>query len=341
MVERGTPGGIIRDAEKFLDWAAKKDDLDQAYPHEAENEYEETMEGGRVGGSASIREGRVPGQEIHEESKRDAYVDIGTETEEPGETSAETQGNPGLISSALSTVSAGVSMLAPSIITSSSSSPASGETSTSTVGTETLPSTTKSLNPTEKRPAPTEKNPVPTRDTTPDTDLDYDDDAASIASFATARSNDPDMFSINSNISLSNPSTSNPSTHEEKALARLLKEKAKLVEKLERQRSRERKKRSKDDEREHKLLEKHMREVEKREARYNKEIEKARKREEKRLAKQSKEQREVEELKKVVEGLTKENLGLRERVEELEGRGRRRGEREAVQQTEGEKVEVV
>lgn len=68
-----------------------------------------------------------------------------------------------------------------------------------------------------------------------------------------------------------------------------------------------------------------MREVEKREARYNKEIEKAKKREEKKVAKQTKEQRELEELKKVVEGLTKENLRLRE---ELEGREKRRVEKE-------------
>lgn len=301
MVERGTPGGIVKDAEKFLDWAANQEGLEEEYPEEAE--YMETMEGEKLADSDSIKAGVVPGQQIQQESKQ--------RPAEEGESSTGAGGE-GLLSSAVSAVSAGVSMLTPSIITSSSSSPANGETTPnpSTVG-DTPPSTVKE---------------------DPDTDADYsDDDAGSIASFATARSNDPDNISINSEVSSSTPSGAHaPSTHEEKALARLLREKAKLAEKLERQRSRERKKRSKDDEREQKLLEKHMREVEKREARYNKEIEKAKKREEKRKkSKETKQNREVEELKKVVEGLTRENLALREKVEELEGRGRRSEKEEA------------
>lgn len=324
MVERGTPGGIIKDAEKFLEWAAKKHELDEEYPDEVENEYEETMEGARVGDSLSMKEGRVPGQEMHKESKK-VVVDTSTETEESLEKSAITasQENPGLISSALSTVSAGVSMLAPSVITSTSSaapSPVNGTTSTTSI-----PSPQNDETPTTTVPNYAET--VPTG-TDADPDDDDDDDEASIASFATARSNDPDNFSLVSGISSSTTPTTHASTHEEKALVRLLREKAKLTEKLERQRSRERKKRSKDDEREQKLLEKHMREVEKREARYNKEIEKAKKREEKKVAKQTKEQRELEELKKVVEGLTKENLRLREKVEELEGREKRGVEKE-------------
>lgn len=152
-------------------------------------------------------------------------------------------------------------------------------------------------------------------DISSDTAQEYtSDDTASCASFATAFSGDGSL------------PPGAPHTPEEKALARLLREKVKLAEKLHRQRSRERRKRSKNDEREEKLLEKHVHEVEKREARYNREIKRARKREEKRKGKQSK---EVLELKSVVEALTRQNLGLMERVAELEGRGRRRGEKEA------------
>lgn len=234
MVERGTPGGIIKDAERFLDWAAGNHNLAE-YPSDAEPEHEETHAGD-------------PGADHTQADAREHPV-------------SEPRG------------------LDPS-------------------GPEVAPTTTS-------------HPPNNGSDTAPE---DISDDTASCASFATARSGDSSL------------PAAPPRTPEEKALARLLREKAKLTEKLHRQRSHERRKRSKDDEREGKLLEKHMREVEKREARYNREMERVRKREEKRKGKQSK---EVIELKGVVEALTRQNLELIERVGELEGRGRRRGEREA------------
>lgn len=234
MVERGTPGGIIKDAERFLDWAAGNHNLAE-HPSDAEPGREETRASN-------------PGADHTQEEAPEHPVS------EPRE----------LDSSVL----------------------------------EVAPTTASHL-------------PNNGLDTAPE---DTSDDTASCASFATARSGDSSL------------PVAPPHTPEEKALARLLREKAKLTEKLRRQRSHERKKRSKDDEREEKLLEKHMREVEKREARYNKEMERVRKREEKRKGKQS---REVIELKGVVEALTRQNLELIERVGELEGRGRRGEDREA------------
>ena len=111
-------------------------------------------------------------------------------------------------------------------------------------------------------------------------------------------------------------------THEEKALNRLLREKSKLSAKLAKQMEKEERKRSKDGEKEKKLLEKHLKEVEKREDRYRKDIEKAKRREEKRVRKEGRDRREIGELKRVVEGLTRENLDLRARVEELEKKER-------------------
>lgn len=300
MVERGTPGGIVKDADKFLEWAAAQTGLEDGYPEDEESG--EMAEGSRVGGgSGDGGEQQVHGQELYDASKR--------EPQHPPETShsnltpqgPEDQSQGGLLSSAVSAVSAGVSMLTPSVMSTS--------TTPSEHGTPTASTTTHDdlLTPPSTTPAAT-------------TPSHSDDDAASIASFATALSPE-DTTSITS----ASASISAPSTPEDKALARLLREKAKLCEKLERQRSRERRKRSKDEEREQKLLEKHMKEIEKREARYQKDVEKARKREEK---KRSKEMKEVVELKSVVEGLTKENLALRERVGVLEAREKER-EREA------------
>lgn len=231
MVERGTPSGIIKDAERFLDWAAGNHNLAE-HPSDAEPGREETH------ASADHTQEEAPEHPVPEPRELDSSV----------------------------------LEVAP---TTASHPPNNGS------------------------------------DTAPE---DTSDDTASCASFATARSGDSSL------------PAAPPHTPEEKALARLLREKAKLTEKLRRQRSHERKKRSKDDEREEKLLEKHMREVEKREARYNKEMERVRKREEKRKGKQS---REVIELKGIVEALTRQNLELIERVGELEEKGRRREEREA------------
>lgn len=238
MVERGTPGGIVRDAEKFFNWAAANHTLTES------------------------------SAESSAESTSDAVPELEKPIASPAAAEHTQEAVPGpeprdLISSA------------PSIIPTIAGYPLD-------ISSDTAPEYT-------------------------------DDDTVSRASFATAYSGDGSV--------LAGP----PHTPEEKALARLLREKAKLAEKLYRQRSRERRKRSKDDEREEKLLEKHVHEVEKREARYNREIERARKHEEKRKGKQSK---EVLELKNVVEALMRQNLGLMERVTKLEERERRRGGRE-------------
>ncbi|CUS11184.1 unnamed protein product [Tuber aestivum] len=299
MVERGTPGSIVRDAEKFLDWAGKHEDLANYYLEE--EEAGEACAGAGIGESNKLREGAIPGQQRHEESKQDTgATDPDSRREDPAT-------GHGLISSAINTLSAGVASGVPSVIYTPST------TATST-------------------PAPSG---TPTKLTGSTSDNDASDDGfdtTSLNTFTTAIS----IGSYTGNIyppsssassvhttSATTASRHHPhTTHEEKALNRLLREKSKLSAKLAKQMEKEERKRSKDGEKEKKLLEKHLKEVEKREDRYRKDIEKAKRRVEKRERKEGRDRREIGELKKIVEGLTRENLDLRARVEELERKER-------------------
>jgi len=291
MVERGTPGSIVRDAEKFLDWAETHEDLANDYP-----EVEETVEaevGASLGESDELREGTVPGQQKHEESKQDIGA---TDSDSQWEERAM---DGGLIFSALG---------APPVIY--------------TPGTTTASSPAPSVTPTQLTGSTSDNNNA----------LDDKSDATSLNTFTTAIStgsytgNMPPPSSSASSVHTTPSITTGRhrphTTHEEKALNRLLREKSKLSAKLAKQMEKEERKRSKDGEKEKKLLEKHLKEVEKREDRYRKDIEKAKRDEEKRERKEGRNRREIGELKRVVEGLTRENLDLRARVEELERKER-------------------
>ncbi|PWW79557.1 hypothetical protein C7212DRAFT_362016 [Tuber magnatum] len=306
MVERGTPGSIVRDAEKFLDWVEKHEDLANDYL--GEEEVGEAHSGASLGESDERREGTIPGQQKREESK----LDIGTM--DPDFEGEERATGKGLISLAIDTLSAGVAAVVPSVIY--------------------TPSTTATCT-----PAPPG---TPTQFTGSTSGNDASDDrfdATSLNTFTTAVS----AGSYTGNISLPSsassihstpPATTSPrqphTAHEEKALNRLLREKSKLSAKLAKQMEKEERKRSKDGEKEKKLLEKHLKEVEKREGRYRKDIEQAKRRDEKRERKEGRDRREIGELKKIVEGLTRENLDLRLRVEELERKETRRANGERV-----------
>lgn len=299
MVERGTPGSIVKDAEKFLDWAEAHEDLANDYP-----EVEEAVEvdaGASLGESDELREGVVSGQQKHEESKQEIGATDSNSQWEKRATNGE------LISSAIDTLSAGAAAVVPSAI----------YTPSTTVASSPAPSGT----------------PTQLTGSTSDNDAEDDkSDAASLNTFTTAISAgsytgnlSPPSSSASSMHTSPSTSTSQHhphSTHEEKALNRLLREKSKLSAKLAKQMEKEERKRSKDGEKEKKLLEKHLKEVEKREDRYRKDIEKAKRREEKRVRKEGRDRREIGELKRVVEGLTRENLDLRARVEELEKKER-------------------
>jgi len=289
MVERGTPGSIVRDAEKFLDWAETHEDLANDYP-----EVEEAVEaeaGASLGESDELREGMVSGQKKHEKSKEDiGATDSNSQWEERA-----TDG--GLIYPAI-----GASSVIYTPSTTAASSPAPSVTPTQLTGS------------------------------TSDNALDDKSDAASLNTFTTAISAGSYTGNIHPSSSSASSMHTTPSTaasrhhphttHEEKALNRLLREKSKLSAKLAKQMEKEERKRSKDEEKEKKLLEKHLKEVEKREDRYRKDIEKAKRGEEKRERKEGRNRREIVELKRVVEGLTRENLDLRARVEELERKER-------------------
>ncbi|KAG0638353.1 hypothetical protein HOY80DRAFT_175581 [Tuber brumale] len=294
MVERSTPGSIVRDAEKFLDWAEKHEDLANDYP-----EVEEAGEadaGAGLGESDELREGTIPGQQKYEESKQD----IGAPDLDSW--GGERATGEDLISSGVNTLSAGVAAVVPPVIYTPSTTVAS---SLAPPGTPTLLAGSISGNDAS----------------------DDRSDTASLNTFTTAISTGSYTGNISPPSSSASSIHTTPSTttgrrphatHEEKALNRLLREKSKLSAKLAKQMEKEERKRSKDGEKEKKLLEKHLKEVEKRENRYRKDIEKAKRKEEKRERKEGRDRREIGELKKIVEGLTRENLDLRARVEELE-----------------------
>ncbi|RPA93928.1 hypothetical protein L873DRAFT_1815277 [Choiromyces venosus 120613-1] len=123
MVERGTPGSIVRDAEKFLDWAEQHEDLANDYPED--EEAEEADAGASIGGLDDLREGTIPGQRKHEESKRDIGVTY------PDSEEGQAKGG-GLISSAIDTLSTGVAAVTPSVIYTPSTTVASSPTPSAT-----------------------------------------------------------------------------------------------------------------------------------------------------------------------------------------------------------------
>lgn len=285
MVERGTPGSIVKDAEKFLDWVAENDELAIDYSDEDADTgvgavEPESIAIGGVGPERSIDDGLLASAGVRPTTPPPVYTPIATTA----------------------------------LATPTSSPP--------------------------RRASPTSG---------------YDgSNASSPATFTTAL--DTDMYRGTVSPPAS-PASSiyRSSAQEEIGLSQLLREKSRLAARLSKEIEREEKKRTKQQEQEKKMLEKNIKDIEKREEKYRKDIEKGKRKEEKRERKDGlkevkeikdvekreekyrrdmekvkrKEDRrerkdslkEVRELKGVVEGLTRENMDLRTRVEKLEGKG--------------------
>jgi flagellar biosynthesis GTPase FlhF len=284
MVERGTPGGIVKDAQKFIEWCRQAKHLDDIPEFSVLATTKEQEQGSRIGQDSNVK--------AHLVERGGPAAAVLTPTHGKAELSPaphDTQNN-GILTSVLNTVAAGMTSVAQSAIHSTTTPPPSD-------GDHSRPPSVEDVS---------------------------DDDTASLASFATADSSPelpirtPSVTSTASNAHLST---------EERALQQFLKEKAKLDEKLKKEESRR-------TEREKKIAEKHMKNMEKQERKYRRALEKAnekRRKEEERREKElqkklEREERgkraEIEELKKVVEGLTKDNLALRARIEELEAKGK-------------------
>lgn len=286
MVERGTPNGIVKDAEKFIKWCLETNLLD----NHAEETEEETV-GQTLSGQVSHRRDEVRDTtkkrlSEYRQSPSSASTIIakdhatGQLSPSPSEAKSsykhsspsspsehpEPAGGRGIFST-LTSAATGITSLAASAI-----SGAGGHES----------------HPQSQQPTPPPSEPgIPTPPTTVasdlDTDLSSDSDTASISSFATARSFDPtDTFSrTNSGVPESIDSTATPTaiedsqlavsdqdTPESRALNQFLKEKLKLEEKLRREEAKRL-------EKERKTTEKHLKNLEKRERKFRRAVEKA------------------------------------------------------------------
>ncbi|KAI5853387.1 hypothetical protein BZA05DRAFT_27510 [Tricharina praecox] len=337
MVERGTPGGIVKDADKFLKWCRQATFLDDIPEASLDSITKEMEHGEKLSKDEGVKthtkrhlaeRGAPAGAVLSSDHAQAEISPAPKQSERQNGSAAGSGGGGGLFAGALGTVAAGMSSLAQSAIYSSSS-----------------------YNPTPPPTSPSDDNtPSSTvsRASSPNEELDDSaSETASIKTFATADSSRPDVPELPSRpASVTSTMTAASATHdsqspEERALAQFLKEKQKLDEKLKREDHRR-------SEREKKIAEKHMKSLEKQERKYRRALEKANEKRQKEEEKRKREaqkllerdekgrRREIEELRKVVEGLTRENLALRQRIEELEGTKTKEG----VEVITAEKVEA-
>ena len=245
MVERGTPGSIVADASKFLDWACKKE-------HPAtETEAEKSVDAGAQEKDleAPQTNGHLAG--LDGPSGRTSPTPSGLEEPggEPQRAIAEPQG--GLLANVANAAKTGIEAYAPQAVA------------------DRLPITQQPQLPT-------------TEDTTLSDrkeDVDELSTTASTMSFASAEEGFDDSLSTKSSPtqggSSKNPESPNQSRHE-KELAKLNERKKALDEKFARSREKEVKDKeeltSKEQDRLRKAEEKHKREIEKQEEKYKKEV---------------------------------------------------------------------
>ncbi|CCX17441.1 hypothetical protein FPQ18DRAFT_291211 [Pyronema domesticum] len=330
MVERGTPGGIVKDAEKFIATLLAVEE--KAKTAAAEKPTAEPV-GAPVVEETPTVEKDVPA-DVPADAPTAPVAEKAVQAElEPTDSrsslapaghSGVTEGKPGIFS-ALNSMVIGMTSLAQSMVSSTTLTPP--ETSSD----ESSP---VSLSPTESSNVDDDKLETGSTlsfTTCHSTDmlggmrkLETPSEAPSGAPSETASGLPTPTGSRTPSIaSAATTASTAQQTPEERALHQFLKEKQKLDEKykVEEQRLSEREK---------KLAEKRLKGMEKQEKKYRRAIQKAnekRQKEEERRQrdlhkKQEKEdkfkRKEIEELQKVVEGLTKENLELNQRVEALE-----------------------
>jgi hypothetical protein len=320
MVERGTPGGIVKDAEKFLTALLTIDTISEQLAKGRKT----SQESSKLRSTPQLAERKDLADAVLtvEQAKAELSPTVASSTIlNPVKEQNITGAGGGLLSSAINSMAIGMTSLAQSMVSSSNPTP---------------PPTSSSDDETPS-----------SHGTASDASLDDTDDdgaeTASIKTFATCDSS-PDLpipEPPSRTPSVASTMTTSNQTPEERALAQFLKEKQKLDEKLKKEENRL-------TERERKIADKHLKNMEKQERKYCRSLEKAnekrQKEEEKRerdvqkkLEKEEKGRRkETEELKKIVEGLTRENLALRQRIEDLEKE--RDKEKEAAPKATAEKV---
>lgn len=309
MVERGTPGGIVADASKFLDWACKKE-----HP-------EDEVEALDSGDTQYIRAKKREELEAYETNGHLAGLDGSSgfadaapsstlEANSTASVAQETQSG-GLLSIVANVAYAGLETYAPQSVIDR----LPGRQQSSSPEVNDMPSGVKSMIPTPSISS-----------------------ASSTASFASAEAHFDDTSSTKSTTSQTKSSSSKSkeamSAHE-KELAKLNRNKQALNEKLAKAREKEMKDKeeltSKEEERVRKAEEKHAREIAKQEEKYKKEVAKLEAKRQKEVAKdqgrrrraEEKDEkvrlnREKEEMKQELEVAKKERDILREQVGALQ-----------------------
>ena len=320
MVERGTPGGIVADASKFLDWACKKEHpedeveaLEKGDLNHVQRKKREELDAYATNGHLAGLDDEADGTETPPIAvPQSASVEIATAP-------AVTSKQGGLVATVASAAYAGLETYAPQAII--DRLPSHQHTQSTQSIDEVTGITTNGTNATLSRSVSS---------------------ASSIASFASAE----DHFDDNDTLSAKSTTTSQtksfnskdpsstPSPHE-KELAKLTERKKKLDETLAKAREKELKDKedltSKEEERIRRAEEKHAKEVAKQEERYKKEIAKLeakrlkdavkadeRKRKEEDRDEKRRLAREKEEMRRALEVVGKERDILREQVGALQ-----------------------
>jgi hypothetical protein len=319
MVERGTPGGIVADASKFLNWACARDIED----FDSDNE---TLKGEEQDGSGQKSE-----HKHHHNYERDLH-NYETNGHLAGieEVSAPTDEQLATNEGGLYEMVAGVAGVAGGYI----AAHAPAMISNHLPGYQTE-----------------ETNKIPRRDSVSSIGSE-----SSIGSFASALENNSSDFNDASSIQTAESAgASKVTTTQDKELQKLEEKKRKLEEKLSKEREKEMSKKSEDSAKEEEAIrkaeEKHKQEVKKQEEKYKKEVEKLekkrekeeRKAEERRRKNAEKDEkirlmRELEEVKAENSVLRKEKEILRRQVGDLQAENTALAARVGKLGTQGEEV---
>ena len=299
MVERGTPGSIVADASKFLDWACKKEHPEDEIEALNTGDMEGIKDSKRKELEAYDTNGHLAGLDgtTDEIALPTAPVLLSTSVEPP----ARQQVPSGLLATVANVAYAGIENYAPQAVVDRlhQQSP-SMSTSVDSAKEAGLPNGTKNLR-------------SPSISST-----------SSVASFASAEDHFDDTLSTKSALSATSQTKSSNSkdtaemSPHEKELAKLNDRKKALNEKLAKAREKEIKDKeeltSKEEERIRKAEEKHAREIQKQEEKYKKEIAKLE-------AKRQKEATQLEVRKKKAEDkdekvrLTREKEEIRQELD--------------------------
>jgi len=327
MVERGTPGSIVADASKFLDWACKKEHpedeieaLAKGNTEHIEQKTREELEAYETNGHLGGIDGKADAVETPAVAvPRHASLDIASPSEMQ-QLQKQPQPQPGgLFSTVASAAYSGIETYAPQAVIDRLS------------GHQQSPSATGSV-------ASVNEVAGPPDDTTRTTRSPSISTESSVGSFASAEDHFDDGLSTKSTTSqtkLSNSKDTARMSPHEKELAKLNERKRQLNERLAKNREKETKDKedlsSKEEERVRKMEEKHAKEVVKQEERYKKEVAKLEAKRQKEAAKmedrkrkdadkdeKAKLTREKEELRQELEVVSRERDILRDQVGALQ-----------------------